>query len=400
MKKISIIVVIVILSVIGLWYQYVQRQTVVPQTPKINGVTGGLSSHTPINAQNVAFSELRPGINNFNGLILELFDIKSMKKDKSETFYVEGREDCSSGCSTITDYYFSYFDRNFKLTEDEWESGGTAGRTVVYELFMQNKETGKWDNIGSVDGKWGIRAVGYKNNLILSSSYYNYHTKGESIGVYDITERKLVSAKSLSSNFVGNFWAERILEDRMPTLYQKEGKLYVRTPRDRCYFLSDHPTYVCGDACNLEESLPYFNDRPRYIYAGCVSGYYPAEATSTLMVQDLFKDEYANEAAKYDLVLKTTNWASPSAQDTLLMDFQYTASSSMEYNNEGIYSHPAEWLSPLLGRALNMSLAGEDVLAWNMFRVDFDALSKRYPLMDPVDPVLVEHDLRNELSSQ
>ncbi|HBB44060.1 MAG: hypothetical protein UW27_C0010G0002 [Parcubacteria group bacterium GW2011_GWA1_44_13] len=411
MKRIFIFLCVVVLLVLSGGGYWIYQQKIDPHISKIKNIASILN--TPIDAQNIAFSELHPGKNDFNGTVLELFDIGLMKKEKHETFYVEDLEDCSSGCSTVTDYYFSYAGKDIKLSEEDWVSGGTAGRDITYDVSILNKETEKWDTIGGLGSEEGLRVVGYKDYLIISGSYYRYHwARGEAVLPYNLKEMKVVPAKYFMSRVAGNFWAGDLFGERINTFYIKNGKLYLRAPRDQCYFLSDKPTYVCSDNCDLEETFQW-NQMPQYMYAGCVARYYPIEATTTPQTQsEIFKDEYAREAAKYDLILRTTNWANLDAgvkpsediflnkeikalyQGNILSNFQYTASSSLGYNNEGLYKHPAEWLSPLLGRTLNLVLAEDMEGAWEMFREDFEIFSKKYPLINPVDFVRVERDLR------
>src|SRR3990167_6871397 len=101
MSRIFLVVSVVVLLVLSGGSYWLYQQKIDPHISEIKNITSILNK--PIDAQNVAFSELRPGKNNFNGTVLELFDIGLMKKEKHETFYVEDLEDCSSGCSTVTD---------------------------------------------------------------------------------------------------------------------------------------------------------------------------------------------------------------------------------------------------------------------------------------------------------
>src|SRR3989344_47301 len=105
MKRTFIFLCVAVLLVLSGGGYWIYQQKIDPRISKIKNITSILN--TPIDAQNIAFSELHPGKNDFNGTVLELFDIGLMKKEKHETFYVEDLEDCSSGCSTVTDYYFS-----------------------------------------------------------------------------------------------------------------------------------------------------------------------------------------------------------------------------------------------------------------------------------------------------
>lgn len=345
-------------------------------------------------AQNIAFTNLKPGINNFDGTIFKVFDIETMRKGNSVTLYVEDETgNCSSGCTVKTDYFFDYNDKNFKLNQNIWQSGGTAGTDVNYSLSIPNSTTGEFEKIGSLGAEEELRVIGYKDLIILSGSYYHYHGKwSEDLLIYDVKKGILVPTKNFTSGAWGYFWAD-VLEGMQNTLYIKDKKVYLRAPKNQCYFISNNPTYTCSGICDLERDFADSHDLS-YVYAGCTAGYYPIDDN---LPDNFFKDEYLTEALDYEAFLKTTDWkkiyTGGQQQRTKLENFQYTPKSSLHFNSDGIYLHPVEWLSPLMGRTLNMALAGEEERAWKMFREDFRALSEIYPLVDAPNPDAIEADL-------
>lgn len=400
--------------------QIAVSQEVKNEDARIQEILGLLN--TPPEGQAISFGDLKSGKNEIGGVTLELFDIKSMKEGKSETTYVDelspeqierGVSPCSSGCNIVTDYYFSYAEKNIRLVKNDWISGGTAGEDISYDVFALDDQQGKWEHVGTFDSERDMKIIGVGNIIIFSGSAYHYHGIAEyDVFAYNLSEMKQVQTKNYISGTWMNDWAD-VFDGRFHKFYVKNQQLYLLGPEDQCYLLSNRPTYICSENCDMEGHFEWGRNTPNYIYAGCVSSYFPLSQEGTMTEQvETFTNEYTREAAKYDLIIKATDWSASSStatssgkyiipkevedlySGTHLLNFQFTSSLDLPLDANYRYPHPGEWLSPLLGRTLNMALAGQSDEAWKMFQEDYASLSKQYPLADPVDPIQVEHDLR------
>ena len=307
--------------------------------------------------------------------------------------YKEEEMFCSDHSGMFADWMT--FDHNdYKYILPLEKNTGTYGPSLSSVLYVFNQETLELKELDSSSiEKYGISFSFYEFAVFLYQDYlyallFDQGQGGccflsESIRIFSLIEDSFIDKKS----FNGIYYrcANPPLEISVSegdVFIEKNNKLYIKIENQYVYELAYPKKELFEDV---------------YIYWGAVPNFYLLDNGRFKESSKDFKFVYLNNAKKYDDILETERWKefSETVEINFLGNNVYAAGPPPE--SEFDTTH--DWLSPLLGRTLNLIFADESVKAWKMFDEDFVILSAQYPLpgQREIDPIQIKKEIQQDL---
>jgi uncharacterized protein YpmB len=186
MRKILLIIVIILALGLAIKLAFKPKSANGPQPSPDQTSTGADTLDSQVNTTENYAAEL------------VYFDLADMEKGESRTLNVEG-EDCQSGCSIFTDYFFVIDNSKFKIEVESWTSGGTAGGGIYYQISVLDERNEGYENLGRIASDEQVKIIRYKDNIILVGTFNNEEGQvSERIFVYNFVEGKKLQFNTLS----------------------------------------------------------------------------------------------------------------------------------------------------------------------------------------------------------
>jgi len=284
--------------------------------------------------------------------------------------------------------YYKHKDNFYKIADvSVWQDRRGDGLYSA-ELSIFNAQKNEYEIIApapifktlddSIVG--GNNILGYKDNLIiLSSGWLRFGCCSEiyddTIFIYSPASNKYKTKKIYYEHL---FYYDSKIEEQKGfydntansnySLLSRDNNLYLKANKEYYYLIKRDSER--NDYSQL--SFPGLISAGDNLFGASVDNYYLIQDAQILEAKNEFRQVYLQKADKYNRLLEN------------------------EQFNKG------DWLSPLMGRTMNLIFAGEENMAWQNFDTDFVKFSKKYPLPDQekLDPQMIKEGIENELMSK
>ena len=349
--------------------------TPIPATPTSTPVSIPVLSTLPsISSDTSAFSEtgfpvagltiidIRPAPYNFTTISTQVggITLSFIQPTKVIALPTSNRFGADAPTNEDRKEYFAYHGKNYEDKHIQTGGGGNGGE-VWQDTYSIQTPAGSWKNLFSLNNSNSRYIIGYGNNLIVANdAYWNsgYGRTGWTgwVGIFDSDTN---TTSTISRGYSQHDPFTDITDNHSGpiSLVVTSGTLSIRIGLDYCFWLSGTKYGIQGDSILEADNLN----------GSCADGFYTIENGSTVQNIGAFQPFYMKEASRYQ---------SPLAQSS------------------------TEWLSPLIGRTLQLIFAGATTTVWQSFSSDFQTLSQAHPNANyrGIDPGSIQETIQKQLS--